>query len=52
MVEGYGLLCPECFEKFIKDAQRKDAQVFWEDSSTTAEECGNGFLKPKPSLKE
>ena len=49
-VEGYGLLCPECFDNFINDAQIKNIEVFWEDGSTTSEECGDVFSKPK--LKE
>jgi len=52
MVEGYGLFCPECFENFIKHAQIKNIEVFWEDGSTTSEECGDVFSKPKPKLKE
>jgi hypothetical protein len=52
MVEGYGLLCPECFENFINDAQIKNIEVFWENGSTTSEECGDVFAKSKPKPKE
>ena len=47
MVEGYGLLCPECFEIFLNDVQMKDVKVFWEDGTTTSEECGEIFSKQK-----
>ena len=52
MVEGYGLLCPECFEIFLNDVQMKDVKVFWEDGTTTSEECGDVFSKPKTTLKD